>query len=515
MNKLGLHIIGGWRGSLGRARLVKLMDVSTEYVAQVRAEVGPQALIIVRWFQTAQPLDNPAARAQQFVARYQGEMLAMNQLAGPNLAFEGYNEIADSDAAAYAEFEVERLRLMHQLGLHSVVGNWSVGTPDIPVWRTYQPVLDAMWPSDWIGLHEYWPWGIGIDNRWWCGRWTMVPQLAGRRIVVTECGRDIVEGRGQPGWRLSCDAEQYLRDLEAYNDLLERFPNVLGATVFSAGYGWENFDVSEVWPRVVARYSVPQSYPTVTPAPPVTPPPPPYAPEKVAADGVRYVDWYKTPHSCGRGGRRIVAVVVHSPERSPLGSVQSTLNWFANATSKVSAHDVVAQDGTVYRCVGYDRAAWHCGGSTIPGVPTGSVDGTSIVNLATIGVELDHSWTAGDPYPDAQLDAAARHLKALCDRYGITREHVHRHGDIDSRKIDPRDLTGTAWQAFLDRIFPPVSPPEPVPPPAEKTLHERIVEVRWLSEEATRALQASDYDRCRRLLLEQTEKLYALERDTG
>ena len=59
MNKLGLHILGGTSVGLGRPRLVKLVDVSVAYVAQVRAAVGPDCLIIVRWVQA---LNRPESR---------------------------------------------------------------------------------------------------------------------------------------------------------------------------------------------------------------------------------------------------------------------------------------------------------------------------------------------------------------------------------------------------------------------------------------------------------------------
>lgn len=278
MDKIGLHIIGGWGGNLGNPRLVKLMDVGPGYVGEVRQAIGPEALIIVRWWQADQSLDQPVERARAFVARYRDQMLAMARVAGPNIAFEGYNEVGDGQAEAYALFEVERLRLMHELGLRAVVGNWSVGTPDIPTWRIYQPVLDAMAPGDFVGLHEYWADETDLSNRWLCGRWSLVPQLAGKPIVVTECGRDAIGSRGQPGWRRTCGPDTFLSELRAYNALMEQFPNVVGATVFTTpgpGGTWSDFDPTPIWPQVVASYSNPQSYPGIAvPAPPPPQPPP-------------------------------------------------------------------------------------------------------------------------------------------------------------------------------------------------------------------------------------------------
>jgi len=439
-DKLGLHIIGNWRGSLGRARLVKLVDVSVEYVAQIRAELGPQALIIVRWVQGSQPLDNPAARAQQFVARYQSAMLAMRQTAGANIAFEGYNEIPDDQAEAYAAFEVERLRLMHSLGLRSVVGNWSVGTPDIQVWAKYQPVLNAMDSRDFVGLHEYWVDTADISNRWHCGRWQLVPQLAGKPVVVTECGRDVVEGRGQPGWKRTCDPATFLADLRTYNTLLERFPNVLGATVFSTpgpGGAWSDFDPSPVWPSVVASYSNPQTYPGVTI------PKPPTNSARGPDPTVPY--WHSDRH-----GYTPAWVIIHDTE----GPAEAALAWWSSGSNpgRSSAHYLVRSNGEVISVVPEVRAAHHAGGGKWPGIPAGAIGGTSVINLVSIGVELEYPKApASPPWPEVQLVAAAKLVREITRRYSIPRERVLRHADVDpGRRSDPRNF---AWDDFLNRVF--------------------------------------------------------------
>lgn len=439
MNKLGLHIIGGFSGTLGRPRLVKLVDVSSAYVEQVRRAVGPDCLIIVRWVQSQQPLDNPVARAQQFVTRYQGEMLAMRQTAGANTAFEGYNEIPDDQAEAYAAFEVERLRLMHQMGLRTVVGCWSVGLPDLSTWPIYQRALDAMQPSDLVGLHEYWPDRLGISNPWWCGRWQKVPQLSGRPIVVTECGRDVVEGRGQPGWRRTCDAATFLEDLRAYNALLEGFPNVLGATVFSTpgpGGEWTSFDPSPVWPQVVASYSNPQTYPGVT-----IPKPPNSA--KGPDPNVPY--WHSDRH-----GYTPAWVVIHDTE----GPAEAALAWWSSGSNpgRSSAHYLVRSNGEVVSVVPEVWAAHHAGGGKWPGIPDGAIGGTSIINLVSIGIELEYPTApASPPWPEAQLASATKLVRDIAKRYGIPRDHVLRHADVTPQnRSDPRNLD---WQAFLDRVF--------------------------------------------------------------
>jgi hypothetical protein len=279
MNKIGLHIISGTSVPLGKPRLVKLVDVSPEYVRDVRKLVGPSCLIIVRWVTTNQNLDQPLTKARLWYATHAGQMAAMND---PNVAFESFNEIADTNASSYAQFEAERLRIMHSSGYRCVVGNWSVGVPKETMWPTYKPMLDAMGPGDLVGMHAYWSDRADIANPWHTARWTLPevkPYLVGKQIVVTECGRDVVEGKGKPGWQLSCSADEFLGDLVECNGVWEASPNVVGGVVYQIGSTddqWKPFDATPIWPRVVASYSVPQSYPAVTPPviPPVTPPQP-------------------------------------------------------------------------------------------------------------------------------------------------------------------------------------------------------------------------------------------------
>lgn len=272
MDKIGLHIVEGFAGNLGTPRVVKLLDVSPAHVQQVRERVGPRCVIIIRWYEQSQPLD--AGSAVAWFGRRLAVMRDMNAY-GP-VAFEGYNEIADSEAAAYCAFEIDRLRLMHAAGLRAVVGNFSVGTPDLPTWAAYRPMLDEMQDGDWLGLHEYWSDSVDVSNVWHVGRWRLVPALDGIQIAVTECGRDRAENRGEAGWRRTCNADQFLADLRAYNAILMQQDRILGATVFGGGRiysDWTAFDVNNIWPRVVAEYN-PNRYAANQPQPPKPQPPP-------------------------------------------------------------------------------------------------------------------------------------------------------------------------------------------------------------------------------------------------
>ncbi len=261
MDRIWAHIIGGWSGNLGHAWGAKLVDVSLGYVRKVRQALGPDALLIVRWVESLGEQERlvrlGAEGARQWYAKRRLEMLAMDQL-DPRIAFEGLNEIPDAYAASYCAFEVERLRLMQADALCAVVGNFSVGVPDVVMWATYEPMLRAMGPGDLLGLHEYWVDSADLENPWHVGRWRLVPRLQSVPIVVTECGRDVVEGRGWAGWQRSCGGAEMVADLRHYDEILAQAPNVAGACVFQMGSRdarWRPFDMSSQWPSIVSGYS--------------------------------------------------------------------------------------------------------------------------------------------------------------------------------------------------------------------------------------------------------------------
>ena len=169
---------------------------------------------------------------------------------------------------------------------------------------------------------------------------------------------------------------------------------------------------------------------------------------------LQYRDWYGTQYWSERGDNAIQYLVMHDTE----GPRAAALAWWSSPTNpyKSSAHDLIDSDGVVWRCVPYEKAAHHCGGSTIPGVPSGSVDGTAIVNLVSIGIELEYpAAPASPPWPQVQVDAAVELVQGLVAAYKIPRANVYRHADIDPQnRSDPRNLN---WEEFLNRVFAPTA----------------------------------------------------------
>ncbi|MGQ9683646.1 MAG: hypothetical protein ACUVX9_14000 [Anaerolineae bacterium] len=266
ITKLGPEISRGTNVVLGKPKVIKLRNATREYVAELRQQMGPDGLIVVRFHDQADTNIDPRQSARDWHGRMRSEMLAFRDAGAPNIAFEtGVNEPTNEQMDWLVPYSLEVITLMHNDGLHCVAGNPAVGNWSEEVWPKFKPVIDILRPGDYVGLHEYWVDTADIANPWHCGRWTLPPiatVLGNTRIVITECGRDQVEGRGKPGWKRTCSEEDYLWDLETYDILLNQHPNVVGATVFTLDKDWPDFDVYNIWPQVVYRYGL-----TPTPQP--------------------------------------------------------------------------------------------------------------------------------------------------------------------------------------------------------------------------------------------------------
>jgi len=114
---------------------------------------------------------------------------------------------------------------------------------------------------------------------------------------------------------------------------------------------------------------------------------------------------------------------------------QSAIDRLRDPAAKVSAHYLVAEDGTVLRMVAEDKRAWHAGKSRWRGIED--------VNSASIGIEIVNPGheLGYPPFPEQQIDALLPLVAEIKERYGITRGNVVGHSDIaPTRKKDPGEL---------------------------------------------------------------------------
>ncbi len=100
----------------------------------------------------------------------------------------------------------------------------------------------------------------------------------------------------------------------------------------------------------------------------------------------------------------------------------------SNPLRAVSAHYLVARDGTIHQLVDERDRAWHAGESRW--------GATTDLNSASIGIELDNNGT--EPFAEAQVSALLRLLRDVVDRNRIPAENILGHSDVaPRRKIDP------------------------------------------------------------------------------
>lgn len=147
------------------------------------------------------------------------------------------------------------------------------------------------------------------------------------------------------------------------------------------------------------------------------------------------------------------------------GSAASSAEWFRSKQNPgSSAHAVIERDGSLIQCVTFDKVAWHAGKSEWNGIVG--------LNRHSFGIELanwgylrsvggawqtytdkrisepflavhkggnpdgSNSPIGWEPYPEAQVQAAAELVRALVAAYGIN--EIVGHDDISpTRKWDP------------------------------------------------------------------------------
>ena len=128
----------------------------------------------------------------------------------------------------------------------------------------------------------------------------------------------------------------------------------------------------------------------------------------------------------------ITMIVLHY---TGMQDAESAIQRLADPEAKVSAHYVVAEDGTVVRMVDEAKRAWHAGRSHWRGVTD--------INSASIGIEIvnpGHEF-GYRPFADPQVDAVVRLVSEVKDRHEITRGNIVGHSDIaPTRKRDPGEL---------------------------------------------------------------------------
>lgn len=147
----------------------------------------------------------------------------------------------------------------------------------------------------------------------------------------------------------------------------------------------------------------------------------------------------------GRDGNKPRLIIIHAMGEYIMADDGASFDHAPDFLErmKLSAHALVAPDGTVYRCRKDSETAYHASG----------------YNTNSLGMEImvagRHDYgsfikTISKPYlTDAQYAAAVEQCKEWLSLYGSMR--VLRHSDVSpGRKLDPG--SGFPWQKFIDDI---------------------------------------------------------------
>lgn len=132
-------------------------------------------------------------------------------------------------------------------------------------------------------------------------------------------------------------------------------------------------------------------------------------------------------------------VIIHHTAQD---SVQQTLRTFTLPRTQVSAHYVIAKDGTVFHMLNDYLRAWH-GGIARWG-------NNKDINSSSIGIELDNNGY--QPFDTSQITSLLHLLANLKKQYNIPAENFIGHGDIaPARKNDPNPYF--PWKLLAERGF--------------------------------------------------------------
>jgi hypothetical protein len=276
---LGAHVnmtVSGLPEAIAKWKppLVVLLDHSDVWHT-VKSE-SPHTLFVGRHIQGQEgdfqdPGLNPVAYAREHCAK----VLPWAERMGPTYDYwQGVNEpvIGSKEAMKrYADFEIERTRIMAEHGFRVVVGSFSVGNPHLPLWHEFLPALEAARRCGGaLALHEYawptldheWPWYLlrhrkvydGEPEHDWEG---LPPHLKELPLLITEAGLDGLLERGHRprGWRVlyGNHPEEYLRQLAWYDAQLGQDDYVAGAALYclaSPDVMWHSYDH---WPELAQR----------------------------------------------------------------------------------------------------------------------------------------------------------------------------------------------------------------------------------------------------------------------
>ena len=136
--------------------------------------------------------------------------------------------------------------------------------------------------------------------------------------------------------------------------------------------------------------------------------------------------WHPSPNfGERRDGARPELVVLHYTAMAQCNAARDRL---CDPAGEVSAHYLIAAEGTVLQLVDEGARAWHAG--------AGAWQGRGDVNSRSIGIELDNP--GGQPFAAPQMRMLEKLLDEILGRWSLAPDAVIAHSDMaPGRKADP------------------------------------------------------------------------------
>lgn len=305
---------------------------------------NPNLIVIGRMVSAFNAHDQKGENPTDAAAKFVNSQKLTYQLNPHIKIWEGHNEFNPQtieEVAWWALFEAARVDMLNQIGLRSVVGNFSTGVPDVAWWDAFIPALKAVDEGNgYVGIHEYIagkfldangnirePEGIlrhePIHAR------AFAPNKIKSHIIVTEFG--VLDYR-----RVYSNGREYARDMFVVDAQVSATPYVDGLCVFthgSANPAWDSYDVEGDEGFIEESTNHIRSHLTdTTPTPPVPPVDVPQPPRLKVGDTYKViVDTLRVRNA--PAGIQVAttikgdkSVVVKGPVAKRLGS--QILNWY-------------------------------------------------------------------------------------------------------------------------------------------------------------------------------------------
>lgn len=132
-------------------------------------------------------------------------------------------------------------------------------------------------------------------------------------------------------------------------------------------------------------------------------------------------------------------IIIHHTAQD---SLQQTIKTFTMTKTQVSAHYVIADDGSVVQMLNDYLRAWHAGNS--------SWGKNTDINSSSIGIELDNNGK--ETFSEKQITSLMALLSKLKKEYSIPTQNIIGHSDIaPTRKKDPSAFF--PWRTLADNGF--------------------------------------------------------------